>query len=173
MEVLISEPFYAFLFIGLGLVFLFLEVFIPTGGILGILSLGCISFGIFGLFHQGRSLLALAALAGSALAVILGIRFGLRRLSFTGSMTPEVSTSVDHTIEKLVGKQGVAHTPLRPAGVAIIDGKKVDVVTRGDFLQRDAAVEVLDTEGNRVVVRALPVNTGQATAHEAGSDTQS
>lgn len=155
MEVLISEPFYSFLFLGLGLVFLFLEVFIPSGGILGFLSLGCIAFGIYGLFYQGRPLLGAGAIAGTSVAVILGIRFGLRRLSFSGSLPPDVVTSVDERIETLVGKRGVALTPLRPAGMALIEGRKVDVVTLGDFLDRNVQIQVIDNAGNRVVVRAV------------------
>lgn len=155
MEVLISEPFYSFLFIGLGLVFLFLEVFVPSGGILGILALGFVAFGIFGIFHQGRPLLGVGSIAGTSVAVILGLRFGLRRLSFAGSMTPDASTSVDEGIEDLVGKEGVTLTPLRPVGMALIEGKRIDVVTMGDFLDRDVPVRVVDNEGNRVVVRAV------------------
>ena len=44
-------------------------------------------------------------------------------------------------------------TPLRPAGMALINGKKVDVVSIGDFIEKDCAVEVVEISGNRVVVR--------------------
>ncbi|HLU48837.1 MAG TPA: hypothetical protein VK116_12165, partial [Planctomycetota bacterium] len=44
---------------------------------------------------------------------------------------------------------------LRPAGVAEIDGKRVDVVTSGRFIERDRRVRVVDTTGNRVVVREI------------------
>ena len=55
----------------------------------------------------------------------------------------------------LVGKTGQAITPLRPAGAALIDGQRVDVVTGGEFIETDAEVEVIVVEGNRVVVRRL------------------
>jgi membrane-bound serine protease (ClpP class) len=55
----------------------------------------------------------------------------------------------------LVGKTGVAYTNLRPAGVAFIDGQKVDVVTQGDLIEKDRAIEVIQVEGNRVVVRVV------------------
>jgi membrane-bound serine protease (ClpP class) len=162
MEALISDPFFSFLFIGGGLLFLFLEVFVPSGGILGLLSVGCAAFGIYGLFHQGRTLVGACAIAGTAAITVAAIRFGLRRLSFSGNMSPDVSTSVDERIENLVGKEGITHTPLRPAGVAIIDGRKVDVVTQGDFVQRDVHVRVIDNAGNRVVVRAVSPARGES-----------
>jgi membrane-bound serine protease (ClpP class) len=155
MEVLISDPFFSFLFVGAGLLFLFLEVFVPSGGILGLLSMGCTAFGIYGLFAQGRTFLGAVAIAGSAAVTAAGIRFGLRRLSFSGSLPPESCTSVDQRIESLLGKEGITHTPLRPAGTAIIDGKKVDVVTQGQFIAPNVKVRVVDTTGNWVVVREV------------------
>jgi membrane-bound serine protease (ClpP class) len=56
-------------------------------------------------------------------------------------------------LSRFEGKHGVAFTPLRPAGVAIIDGERVDVVSEGSFIERDAQVEVLKVEGGRVIVR--------------------
>lgn len=155
MEPLISETFYSFLFIGLGLLFLFLEVFIPSGGILGLLALGCTAFGIYGLFYQGQPLLAVMAIGVVLVMTILGIRFGLQRLSFQGSLPPEISMSVDERIENLVGKEGVTHTALRPAGIAVIEGRKVDVVTAGAFVEKDVRVQVVDSAGNRVVVAVV------------------
>jgi membrane-bound serine protease (ClpP class) len=68
-------------------------------------------------------------------------------------MTPESSTSVDRRIADLVGHEGITSTPLRPSGMATIDGRKVDVVTLGDYIDKDVPVRVVDNSGNRVVVR--------------------
>lgn len=161
MESLISEPLVSMLFIGAGVLFLFLEVFVPSGGILGLLFLGCMGFGVYGLFYQGKTGLAVAALVGTAVAILLGIRFGLYRLRFEGSLPPETVTSVDKKIEGLDGKEGVTLTPLRPAGMALIDGQRVDVVARGTFVPKDTRVRVVETTGNWVVVRALgPADEG-------------
>jgi uncharacterized membrane protein len=56
---------------------------------------------------------------------------------------------------ELVGKSGRAITPLRPSGAALINGRRVDVVTLGEFIETETEVEVLAVEGNRVVVRSL------------------
>ncbi|MBI4602917.1 MAG: serine protease [Planctomycetes bacterium] len=155
LEYLISDPFASFLFIGAGMLFLLLEVFVPSGGVLGFLSLGCTLFGIYGLFQQGRVLLALGAIGGTSTLTVLGIRYGLRRLSFSGSLPLEASSSADPKLEDLRGKRGVTHTALRPAGVAVIQGKRVDVVAEGTFIEPNMEVEVVDNTGNRVVVRAV------------------
>ncbi len=52
-----------------------------------------------------------------------------------------------------VGSRGVTQTVLRPAGKALIDGQRVDVVTEGDMIDEGAEIEVVRVDGNRVVVR--------------------
>lgn len=55
----------------------------------------------------------------------------------------------------LVGKSGKTLTPLRPAGAALINGHRVDIVTQGEFVEPETDIEVILVEGNRVVVRSL------------------
>jgi len=56
-----------------------------------------------------------------------------------------------------LGKQGVLLSDCRPAGKARIEGEKVDVVSDGDFMKKGTAVEVIQVEGSRVVVRQVRV----------------
>ncbi|MCK6459298.1 MAG: hypothetical protein L6Q95_05330 [Planctomycetes bacterium] len=53
----------------------------------------------------------------------------------------------------LVGATGVAETQLRPAGRARIDGKHLDVVAEGGFVQPGTAVRVVAVRGNVITVR--------------------
>jgi membrane-bound serine protease (ClpP class) len=46
---------------------------------------------------------------------------------------------------------------LRPAGVALVNGRRVDVVTEGGLIAAGARVKVVAIEGNRVVVRRVQV----------------
>ena len=57
--------------------------------------------------------------------------------------------------QALVGKQGKALSTLRPAGIADIEGKRVDVVTEGDFIDCATEIVVSRVDGNRVVVKRL------------------
>jgi membrane-bound serine protease (ClpP class) len=65
----------------------------------------------------------------------------------------------------LVGKTGVAASTLRPAGIADIDGKRVDVVSDGEFIEPGESIRVDHVDGNRVVVRRI-VNPGANTSGE-------
>ena len=58
-------------------------------------------------------------------------------------------------MEPLEGKRGVTLSALRPSGFARIDGRKVDVVTRGEMIDEDVDVVVIDVSANRVVVAQI------------------
>ena len=51
-----------------------------------------------------------------------------------------------------IGARGVAVTPLRPSGIAMIDNQRYDVVTEGIIVERGSQIEVTDVEGNIVTV---------------------
>ena len=44
--------------------------------------------------------------------------------------------------ESLVGARGEALSELRPGGFALIEGQRVDVITRGDVIPRGARLEI-------------------------------
>ncbi len=55
-------------------------------------------------------------------------------------------------LDQLIGKEGTAMSDLHPGGFALIDGKRVDVITQGEMIDKDETVRVLDTQSNRVIV---------------------
>jgi membrane-bound serine protease (ClpP class) len=61
--------------------------------------------------------------------------------------------SAETGISGLAGSRGEALTKLRPAGKALIDGRPVDVVSLGEFIDRGEGIKVVTVDGNRVVVR--------------------
>ncbi len=52
-----------------------------------------------------------------------------------------------------VGAEGLALTPLRPAGKVTIDGHELDAVSEGPLIERGAAITVASVEPGRLVVR--------------------
>ncbi|MFQ5655495.1 MAG: NfeD family protein, partial [Planctomycetota bacterium] len=55
----------------------------------------------------------------------------------------------------LLHRTGSVVNALRPAGKVEIDGDVLDVVAEGDFVEVGFTVEVIQVEGNRVVVRRV------------------
>ena len=52
-----------------------------------------------------------------------------------------------------LGKKGISRSTLRPAGIAEFEGKRVDVVSEGGFIQPQTPVEIIKIEGQRIVVK--------------------
>ncbi|MBN1866731.1 ATP-dependent Clp protease proteolytic subunit [Candidatus Sumerlaeota bacterium] len=50
--------------------------------------------------------------------------------------------------EDLLGKTGEAMTDLRPAGTAVVAGRRLDVVTEGEYIARGAKIRIVRVLGN-------------------------
>jgi membrane-bound serine protease (ClpP class) len=55
--------------------------------------------------------------------------------------------------ESLIGKIGTVHSRLRPSGKVELDGEIFDAYSRGDFLEKGQAIEVISTEGTSLRVK--------------------
>jgi membrane-bound ClpP family serine protease len=55
----------------------------------------------------------------------------------------------------LLGAVGNAATDLRPAGMAKFGEQFVDVVTEGNFIPAGSKVQVIEVEGNKIVVKEV------------------
>jgi membrane-bound serine protease (ClpP class) len=158
------------LLLALGVLLIGLEVFVIPGfgvaGIAGMVALvaglglalvgaGATSSVIIGALGRVALSLLLALAAGLALLRLLpNLPFG-RRLVLGTEMRAESGYASPPQADALVlGRTGTALSPLRPAGVAQIDGERVDVVSDGTFIDAGAAIQVIRVEGNRIVVRA-------------------
>lgn len=148
-----------FLFL-LGLVLLLVEAFIPNFGIIGLSGLAAVIASIImsaATTGQGITML-LMALFLSGLIVFAAFRT-LKRTGLWSQIILQFAETKEQgyvgpaDFSHLVGRDGIALTSLRPAGVAEIDGKRVDVVTEGGFVSQSTVIRVVTVEGTRVVVR--------------------
>ncbi len=151
-----------------GLILLALEIFvIPGFGIAGVLGILGIAAGlVLSLVGPGNTvellmLVAMRVMVSLLLAVVASVvllRFmtrlpiGRKLVLDTGLAASAGYASAPETDVQLMGKQGVASSPLRPAGIALIDGVRVDVVSNGDAVDAGEAIVVVRVDGNRVVV---------------------
>lgn len=54
-----------------------------------------------------------------------------------------------------LGKEGIVITELRPAGTVTIGDVKLDVVSEGNYIEKNAKVKVLSVHGSRIVVKQM------------------
>jgi membrane-bound serine protease (ClpP class) len=139
-----------------GAILLLLETILP-GMIAGIIGGLCLIIGVvlgyseFG-FQTGTWILCvvLVAVVGGFCVwakVFPQTRFGRAFISkgVTGNIGAEKP--------ELLHQTGTAFTQLRPSGTALINGRRVDVVTEGSLIEKGTPIKVVALEGMRVVVR--------------------
>lgn len=162
------------LFVGVGL--LIAEIFVIPGfgiaGIAGIIltvsSLVLIMVNNdnfnFDYVPMGSLLMASLATVGGLTGGALLLLFGgaklsnskaFRRLSLTDTQSSAKGYSVNTQVVSPLGKQGIAHTVLRPSGKVLIDQQVFDAFTQGDFIEKGEAVEVISTEGVTLKVKRI------------------
>ncbi len=68
---------------------------------------------------------------------------------------PGSEGAYENPLASLLGAIGVAETPLRPAGKARFGDDFLDVIAEGDFLNPGSRVQVIEVEGQRIVVKEV------------------
>jgi membrane-bound serine protease (ClpP class) len=76
----------------------------------------------------------------------------MRPLVLSQSTDKESGFTAAHDHSELLGKTGTAEMNLHPAGRALIDGERINVITRGEFIEKGSAVKVTEAHGSRIVV---------------------
>jgi len=156
----------------IGLLMVCVEIFIP-GGIVGTLGGFCLLGSIVMAFTERGTTFGLYWAAGVIVVTLLGLYLSIKVLPrspagkrlLLGSSEAGFSAT-EKGLEKWVGKRGQAVTTLRPAGMVEIEGKRVDVVTGGEYIEKGTPVRVIRVDGNRVVVgeETAPAEAGEERA---------
>lgn len=168
----------AILLFVLGLVLIGIEIFVLPGfgvcGISGVLlllvSLGLIAYGHWPTtteewmkFGNKAGPFSLSLL-GSLVMVAVIVRYlphipVLNRLMLRPADEAEADLTPEHPqhaeLRALLGAIGVAATPLRPAGKTQFGESFIDVVAEGGYIRPGTRVQVVEVEGNRVVVKEV------------------
>jgi membrane-bound serine protease (ClpP class) len=144
---------------GLGLALIVAELLFPSFGMLSVLAAGALIGSIAMAFaldaDTGFVFVAVAAVAVPA-ALLTGLKLfpksPLGKHMVARGLSFESRRATDERDLDLSGKRGLVVATLRPAGIARIEGRRVDVVSRGEMIESGSPVRVLSVEGNRVVV---------------------
>ena len=155
-----------------GFILLLIEIFfIPGFGFTGVSGIALILGSIFfSLFNMGPLFdVSLFKIAIIQMAAILTVSIGLisvvvrflpqsdrfQKLTLhteNASATGFVSTTDN---SHLVNQIGESLTPLRPAGIIVIDEKHYDVVTEGSYIESKKQVKVISVDGRKIIVSEI------------------
>jgi len=148
-----------------GFLLLILEVFIPSGGLIGLLALSCLGLSLWKAFSQSTALGLNFLLAdfllmplAMMLAVYLWPKTPLARRVFLKPPAPE-DIELSHSVQRLdhlVGQLGRALTPLRPSGLVDFDGRRLDAISEEGLIPSGALIRAVRVRGGRLIVRTAP-----------------
>jgi membrane-bound serine protease (ClpP class) len=154
---------WASLLLVLAIALVMLEVFVPSGGVIGVMAafavLGAVGMAFYRSPGTGLTFLVLALFAlPGALALALKVWPNTplgRRILPSIPTSQEVLPDSDHRrgLQELVGKVGRAKSLMLPSGAAEIGGRTVDAVSDGGAIEAGQLVRVIEVRGNRVLVR--------------------
>lgn len=147
------------LLLGLGMALVVAEVLFPSFGVLSVLATISVIAAVALAFQRstetGVSFLVVTAVL-IPIAILTGLKlfprspFGRHYVAAGPSFGNRAA--IDERDLALEGAEGTVEAECRPAGIARIAGRRVDVVSRGEVLATGTAIRVAEVRGNRVVV---------------------
>ena len=160
-----TDPYviWAMILFGVALVLFVIELFVPSGGVLGVCSAAAAVAAVVLLFKVNTTLGVIGTLVTLA-AIPLGIGYGLKILPYTPFWRwltlKEVTRAAGgvgsdaNAPANLLGAQGKAITDLHPVGTCLINGKRTECLAVGAMIEAGTAVRVVSADGMQVKVRA-------------------
>ena len=139
----------------LGIVLLILEVLVVPGGILGVIALGMIGFGVYGIYVDYGTTYGHIALGMSLLATIAAIYYSLKSGTWDRIALKEEINSRANEIDGTViieGKTGIAISDIRPMGTALFDDEKFEVSSEGEKILVHSKISILRVDGSKIFV---------------------
>jgi membrane-bound ClpP family serine protease len=159
----VSALAWPLLLLALAVVLLVAEVFVPSGGLIGLLGICCLGLSLWEAFQHSTEF-GLLLLAGDsillpmtmAVAFYLWPKTPLARRVFLKPPTPEeiVEPSAVRYFDHLVGRFGKTLTPLRPSGLVDFDGRRLDGISEDGLIPAGALIVAVRSRSGRVVVRS-------------------
>ena len=143
----------------IGALLVLAETILP-GMVAGILGCICLLGGVIAGYvkfdvRTGNYILlgvVAAMIAGTVLWLKIFPKTRLARLFISENSVGNLGTDRP----ELLHQTGAAVSNLRPSGMAMINGHRVDVITEGAMIAAGTPIKVVAVEGLRVVVRPLP-----------------
>jgi len=140
------------------------EVFVPSGGLISICAIACVAGGISLLFNHSAVAGWIGVLvAGTLIPTVLFITYKIfpkTRFGKAVILTPPDQCKGDGVpsskqYDALLGKIGCVITPLRPVGMCIFSGQRLECVAESGYVDTGKKIKVIDVESTQLTVRLI------------------
>lgn len=143
-----------------GVVAIIAEFVIPSLGLISVAAGALIVLSIYMVFTQVSPQAGYFLMAADLVLIPAALFVGVKVLEKSPVTLKrqlkkeEGATSQQKDLDHFMGMEGLALTDLRPSGVALLGDERMDVVTRGEYVEKGTPIEVVSVTANTVVVRA-------------------
>ena len=133
----------------IGVAVIIAEIIIPSGGILSVLAACVLGYSLYIVFADISTTAGIFFIAADAIIIPVLVIVGLKMLAKSPVtlrkqlLRKDGVTSQSSELEKYIGLEGTAVSDLRPSGIAVIGGKRVDVVSRGEYIEKKTEITVI------------------------------
>ncbi len=137
------------------------EIFLPSAGILTAIALAFFGYSLYIVFTEISTFAGAIFIAGDVILLPLLILLSLKMIARSPATLKTSLSSISGVssespdLVKFLQMEGKALTNLRPSGIALIDGRRVDVTTRGELIEKDENIYVSKVTGNQIIVRRI------------------
>ena len=147
------------------------EIFVPSGGLIGVLAGVALVAGVTLLFMVDTTVgLVGAIVVLCCVPIFIGLAIKVwpntpiaRILTLSTSQPPvqianqpsAAPVMIDEAAPVQVGAQGKAMTELRPVGICVFEGKRFDCLAAGPMIAAGTMVKVVEIDGMQIKVRAV------------------
>jgi len=145
-------------------VLLIAEVFIPSGGLIGIMALACLIGGVTIFFNHSivagwigiiTAVVMIPSILISAYKTLPKTKFGKSVILAPPQRQQGDAIPDTPQLKNLIGTVGVVTTPLRPVGMCDFSGQRVECVAESGYVDKGQTVKVIGVEGTQVMVRMV------------------
>jgi membrane-bound ClpP family serine protease len=158
-----SSIVWAVILIAGGIGVILLEMFIPSGGILGLFAALSIVSGVVVAFMAGLKYGTIALVAVAVIVpvvVMLMLKWWPETAFGKMILIPDRDRDQEpNPLAHLVGRHGLVRKQMMPNGQIMVDDRTFDAVSQGTLIEEGTSIVVVTADGNRILVR--PVLEGE------------
>lgn len=166
-NVMDSNAAFAILLLITGIGVLTAEIFVPSGGLLGVITFVALVMSVifayraWGTSHPnyfiafcGAILVLVPTAVGTAFYILPKTAMGKKILLEAPEaerLTPFAQQA--HHLQSLVGQYGRTVSPLTPGGLVMVNGERLHAISEGITIDSNSSIEVIEVHGTRLLVR--------------------
>ncbi len=149
-----------FILLFLGLLLILIEFYIP-GAVMGITGTFMIMASFFYFVLEGHTWIEILGFILLTILLVVGvIKFALWHIKKAGSQNSlylQVDQEGYHAAQidkNLIGKKGSVLSDLKPSGYILIEGKKYQAISQGEYISEGGEIIVVSGQGAYLIVKS-------------------